>query len=163
MAGKVETFGRPRSKNGPGSNWERKAWINLLGHRTAGLWRAWRAVPGLREVVGKRGKGRDTGRDARIWGGGFLAPASLGRDPNVGPRSWVGRDLGDIESGRSVPLRELGDLLLAWNLGYRVVACGRNVLLGCLWWVFLRFAMLGEMPIHFFMGPLAAPPICILA
>lgn len=68
----------------------------------------------------------------------------------MGPRSWVGRDLGDIESGWSVLLRELGNLLLAWNLGYPVVVWGRYVLLRCLWWVFVRFAMLRGTPAHFY-------------
>lgn len=45
-------------------------------------------------------------------GGGVLAAASFGQNPNMGPRSWAGRDLGDTESGWSVRLREFGNLLL---------------------------------------------------
>lgn len=54
-----------------------------------------------------------------------------------------------------VPLGELGNLLLGWNVRYPVAACRRNVLMRCLWWVFVPFAILREMPIHFY-GTLAS-------
>lgn len=50
-----------------------------------------------REVVGREEGGGTLGGKHGFRG--VLAAASLGQDPNVGPRSWVGRNLGDIESG----------------------------------------------------------------
>lgn len=147
MAGKVETF-ESQGVRTP---------LVLTGREKPGLTSWATELLGSGELGVRRLDGRWWGERKGVghWegrtnlGGSWLLPLLAGIQMWA-PRSWVGRDLGDIKSGWSVLLRELGNLLLAWNLVYPVVACGRNVLLRCLWWVFVLFAMLGEMPIHFY-------------
>lgn len=61
-----------------------------MGHRTIGLWGVWN-WGGRREEGGGTPGGKNGFR-------GVLAAGSPGWDPNVGPRSWVGRDPRDLES-----------------------------------------------------------------
>lgn len=93
---------------------------------------------------------------------GVLAAGSPGWDPNVSPQSWVGRNLGDLESHWLGSTRGTSESSIGVE---REVPCC-SVSQECSDEVplvdFRSIRYPGEMPIHF-MGPWPALPICILA
>lgn len=104
----TETFGRPRSEKAAGPNWEAKAWINLLGYRTAWLSGAWSASTGAGVGGERKGAGHQEG-STNLEGSWLLV--RLARIQVWAPGAGWGGTWETLKATGRIPLREFGNLL----------------------------------------------------